>query len=100
MTTIKIHDTKCWRCGITKNITEHHAIPQRMKPENNVIVPICKKCHDEINYQDIAGLYSFAFNLNKQAKQIKSNTGMFLNQFNNHINSTKDSKPLNKRTQI
>jgi len=43
---------KCWVCGTSENITNHHAIPKRLKPIQNIFVPVCKPCHGKINLQD------------------------------------------------
>jgi len=47
-------------------LTEHHTLPKHWKPRNNVIVPICRKCHDKLNADDLAGLRSFAFKLEQE----------------------------------
>lgn len=28
---------------------KHHSIPQCLKPKFNVIIPLCRKCHERIN---------------------------------------------------
>lgn len=97
MSIIKIHETKCWRCGTTENITNHHAIPQRMKPLKNVIVPICQSCHNEINMQDDAGLLGYAYSVNKQATQMKKVIGQFIYKMEQKFAEEKVSKVLNKQ---
>lgn len=40
----------CWRCGKWfERLTNHHAIPVALKPKKNKTVPVCQKCHNEIN---------------------------------------------------
>ena len=43
-------------CGLKSNLTDHHAIPQRMEPQENCIVVVCRDCHDKIHSDDIEGL--------------------------------------------
>uniref|UniRef100_A0A6M3LRX3 Uncharacterized protein n=1 Tax=viral metagenome TaxID=1070528 RepID=A0A6M3LRX3_9ZZZZ len=52
---IRIDSRHCWKCnevmttsGIHKR-TSHHAIPKFLKPVRNVEMPVCDKCHKEIN---------------------------------------------------
>jgi len=40
---------KCWRCGKSKKIQKHHAIPKSMNPIKNQIIPLCDKCHKELH---------------------------------------------------
>jgi len=53
---IKIESFHCWRCGVNMAgttpddmKTEHHSIPEELKPVRNISVPVCRKCHGEIN---------------------------------------------------
>jgi len=39
----------------------HHVIPIRMKPESNVIIPLCKKCHGSIHQDDVRGLIDMLY---------------------------------------
>lgn len=41
----------CFRCGniFEKEITSHHALPKSLNPKYNVFVPLCEKCHVELN---------------------------------------------------
>ena len=52
MNIMKLELPKCPRCdraweGLSK--TTHHAIPLFMKPTNNILIPMCRECHDELN---------------------------------------------------
>lgn len=54
---IKILASHCWLCGksfdkIKHTQTMHHAIPQRLKPDRNVLIPVCNPCHKDINIID------------------------------------------------
>lgn len=56
LSVIKIESVHCWRCGKLFDVmnphnvkTGHHAIPEEMNPIRNVEVPVCRKCHGEIN---------------------------------------------------
>lgn len=60
---LKIEAHHCWQCGkpfvegdedLKK--TMHHGIPQFLKPERNIQIPIHKKCHDEINKYNIQSI--------------------------------------------
>ena len=39
----------CWQCGITTGLTKHHVIPKRLQPKVNMIVPLCRPCHDKVH---------------------------------------------------
>jgi hypothetical protein len=32
----------------------HHCIPRTLNPPNNIIIPLCHKCHEKINFIDIS----------------------------------------------
>ena len=49
---IAIASYDCFRCGSMENLTRHHAIPKRMNPRKNMTVPLCRKCHNELNTID------------------------------------------------
>ena len=42
---------RCWMCGkeFDGDKTRHHAIPNTFKPVLNVLIPICRKCHEKIH---------------------------------------------------
>lgn len=61
-----IEDKSCWICGKSDNITYHHTLPQHWKPKNNIIIPICNKCHDRLNDEDLSGMRQFAFKLEQE----------------------------------
>ena len=52
---MKIEAYHCYSCsnpfGKTgkHRKTQHHAIPQFLKPKRNVLVPVCYDCHKNIN---------------------------------------------------
>lgn len=69
---LNVTDDECWVCGkkfVETNYylrkTDHHTLPKRLKPKKNVIVPVCKRCPDFINMEDVRGLYSFAYKIDK-----------------------------------
>ena len=49
-----INKTKfCWVCGRTDLLTNHHAIPQRVKkPILNLTMPVCENCVPVIHNGD------------------------------------------------
>jgi len=64
-----VKDNICWVCGKERSdeivLTQHHTIPQNLTPVNNVVVPVCEKCHDKINESDINSVYQWAIKINK-----------------------------------
>ena len=42
---------RCWMCGeeFDGDKTKHHAIPHTFKPILNVLIPICRPCHEKIH---------------------------------------------------
>lgn len=73
-------DMNCWVCGKTfvnykdhpeHQKTMHHVLPQHLKPINNVVVPVCKKCHEFINQSDIRGMYAFAHKFDKSLGELR-----------------------------
>lgn len=51
---IKLEAHHCFMCGHAfgsgkKKRTQHHAIPSFLKPQRNVIIPICVDCHERVN---------------------------------------------------
>ncbi|MEK6882925.1 MAG: HNH endonuclease signature motif containing protein [Nanoarchaeota archaeon] len=62
----KIEDKNCWICGSVENITEHHTLPKHWKLRHNIIVPICQKCHNRLNAEDLAGMLQFAFKIEQE----------------------------------
>ena len=61
---------KCIVCNNTKGMTTHHAIPKHLKPKNNILVPVCHKCHDNINIEDTTGLNKFMFKLARETVEL------------------------------
>ena len=51
-----VEDKCCWVCGRDNKLTMHHALPQYLKPKHNLLIPICKKCHDRLNEDDKGSL--------------------------------------------
>ena len=50
---LEITDKRCLRCGTHENITRHHAIPQYIKPLENVVIPLCEECHKMVHAQEM-----------------------------------------------
>lgn len=51
---VKIDSHHCWMCGIAFDSLEHRktnhdAIPKFLRPKRNILVPVCEKCHRELN---------------------------------------------------
>src|SRR3990167_9744642 len=70
---IKIDAHHCFKCLAAFNgkKTQHHAIPDFMKPKRNVLIPICETCHKEINLYMIQQLPNFK-SLNNFISNIES----------------------------
>jgi len=68
---INVQDNNCWICGGNKNITQHHALPQHLKPQKNIIVPVCDYCHKKINVNDLGGMYNYIYKLQKTNEGVK-----------------------------
>ncbi len=50
---VKIEASHCWNCGDNfskSGKTKHHSIPKAMKPDRNVLIPVCRDCHDKIHH--------------------------------------------------
>lgn len=65
-----IGDDVCYVCGegfsATRQKTMHHTIPRHLKPQKNVVVPICKECHDKVTASDMGAVLNFAYKIMKQ----------------------------------
>lgn len=67
---IPIEDKICWICGEDKHLTKHHVLPQHLKPINNLIVPVCEKCHDKLNEEDFQSLYPLLTKISLSLREI------------------------------
>lgn len=82
---MKIEDKECWICGFTQNITYHHTLPLHWKPKKNVVVPICGKCHDRLNQEDLAGLQRFACKMQAEFGRQMSMMGALRNNIEKYF---------------
>lgn len=94
MAYIHLQDQKCWMCNGIKNLTTHHALPQHLKPKNNVLIPLCNKCHKKINSVDITGMYSYVYKMEQLLGQIGTGVRDIKKRVEDYV---ENSKPLNKR---
>ena len=85
MEQINIQGDKCWICGCEENITSHHALPKHLKPNKNVLIPVCRDCHDKIHNEDINGMTSHLFKLTRDIEQVKRQAVTINNQLSNFI---------------
>jgi|TARA_Y100000310_G_scaffold103241_1_gene101559 hypothetical protein len=69
---IKVYDELCWRCGCSENLTNHHAIPKFMNPLQNVQIPLCRDCHDELHTQDMSSINAYTYRLQKKSEELVS----------------------------
>ena len=84
--------------------TKHHVVPLFLKPKNEVLVPLCKKCHEEINNSYVhinlktkktngtfAQFYDRYEKLRTQFKAGKINRGVFgEGLWDNNVNLLRD----------
>lgn len=69
-TLITVESSECWCCGSIGKTTHHHAIPQRLKPKQNAVLPLCYSCHDKINKVDVHGLVSYIKKLSCRVREV------------------------------
>lgn len=82
---IHVQETLCWVCGTgNKKMTMHHTIPQHLKPVKNVVVPVCRACHDKINENDVSGMYQFAIKIMKKTEQLHKEAEALKSVLENH----------------
>jgi len=97
VTLIPIQDCNCWLCGNTGlKLTGHHALPQHLKPKHNVIIPICNNCHQKVNANDITGMYSYAYKLERLGSEVRNGACKLLKTVKEHIDNKDKGKSLNK----
>ncbi len=70
---ISVSQDNCWICDSDKKVTTHHALPKHLSPKKNILIPICKDCHDKINAEDWKGMYA---HLCKVERDVKNLTGV------------------------
>lgn len=62
-------DIACWICGNAFNRTVkktmHHTIPKHLKPQRNMVVPICEACHNRVNAEDPQAILNFSYKMMK-----------------------------------
>ena len=85
--TITIQGSFCWRCGNEfdgkkHKKTSHHGIPKALKPVQNISIPMCEGCHDEINKQDINTLEAHAYKILKTSQSIPINVKELIEKLN------------------
>jgi len=78
-------DKHCWICGTYgKEHTLHHCLPKHLQPKRNVIIPVCQKCHDLLNVNDIKGLIAFAYKINRIMKVVRNMTASLCEGISHH----------------
>ncbi len=72
---------RCWICGRDdQKMTSHHALPKHLHPVNNVVIPTCEDCHKRLNIEDLNGMYSYLYRIQKK---IGENSQMIKKSFIN-----------------
>lgn len=92
---IIINDSGCWVCGNKNKTTEHHVIPLHIKPVMNMTVPLCGKCHKKVNQNDIAGLYAYAYKMDKVLESSLNTVRRFITQVEKSIEERRKRKDEN-----
>ena len=67
---ITANDSVCWRCARKRLLTKHHCLPSHFKPRHNVIIPLCKECHNELNVDHSSYILAFAVKLELMTKKL------------------------------
>lgn len=70
---ILIQNDDCWICGTKKDLTLHHTIPKRYFPKKNVLIPLCERCHKNINSANASDLIAFTTKIFFMIKELKEN---------------------------
>ena len=89
---VKILAHHCYRCdkpfdeGERKK-TMHHAIPQCLKPKRNFLLPVCDKCHREINLVGTKQAPKL-----KEVENLLKNMQDFVTKHKKKLNITEDKK--------
>ena len=99
MTEVRVMDDKCWVCGQNKFLTVHHGIPKHLKPQKNVTVPICKYCHQKINADDVNGMYSYIYRLEKLLQETRNGMSKIANCLDKH-QQQKEVRDKNEKTNM
>lgn len=71
---IEILENYCFRCGTKNNITKHHGLAKHLKPQKNILIPLCRECHTVVHSQEMGTIQSFLFKIQKSLDAVK---GMF-----------------------
>ena len=94
----KIQSVHCYSCGIqmTKNKpesqkTDHHAIPEELRPLRNVIIPICRSCHRKI-HQDSQAMNPKKLKILRKVKAMKKHYGSIEDGFDKIIKDLETKK--------
>ena len=67
---ITIQDSVCHRCARKKTLTRHHCLPKHFHPRHNIVIPLCKECHDELNVDHSSYILAFAVKLEMMTKKL------------------------------
>ena len=97
---ITINDNKCWVCGTDKNTTAHHAIPQHLKPKQNILIPICRNCHDKVHYDDVTGMYSYLHKIEKTFSDGERSIGVLKKMLGENTKVKQDLDKLMKKGKV
>lgn len=89
-------EKECWVCGSTKSLTNHHAIPKRMSPKRNALIPICDKCHKTIHEKDINGFLTMLSRLEDGTRKLGKEVGLLRSRINTEEFNYEEAKQTAK----
>jgi len=97
----KLRQEPCMMCGNKFGNSLHHAIPKALSPVDNVLIPLCKRCHRELHESNIIPLFDNESdylikrklaNDNDRLKSINKNLFISNNKLLKEINALRNSR--------
>lgn len=87
---VTMDDNVCWRCGLPFGSdelqrTNHHVLPKQFVPVKNVLIPLHRKCHDEVTSTDTASMTAFTFRLFNECGELTRKVEALSNLLNNQM---------------
>lgn len=67
---VRFDNQKCFVCNINNTQDQHHVIPKNLNPVNNILVGVCKECHDKINLVDTTSLNNYLISVSCQMDKL------------------------------
>ena len=72
-------------------------LPQHLKPKQNLVVPICRECHDKIHFDDVNGMYGYVHKIEKTMVTMSKNMATLKKMLdeNNKLQKLRVQKKVN-----